>query len=666
MEYSKEIKVVSRNSNLSLKQVKEVFSSLPSIKYTLTSLPSFGDKNKHISLMDNIDQDFFTRELDAIIIEGKADIAIHSAKDLPYPLPKDIELYSLFEAKDKTDSLISKNNLSLAQLPEGARVGTSSTTRKAELLKLRSDLAIVSIRGTIEERIAQVDSGFIDALIVASCALRRLELDNRIAEILPFKTHALQGNLAIIGHKNNTVLKDIFSPFDIRKDYGKVTLVGFGPGNPDLLTIGGDKVLAAADIIFHDDLLDIDFLNKYRAEKVYVGKRKNAHSFHQDDINELIYRAAISGKEVVRLKGGDPMIFAHGREEIDFLQSRFVDVAVIPGVSSGIAMAAYTHIPLTHRGMASSVAFTTGHAGNDVQIPDADTLVYYMGGANINAIASKLIASGRKSDTPVALVHNVSLPNQETFFATLSELKHSSIKYPTPLLIVIGDVVSFENKNHAKPNILVTGTTSNEYEYLGNITHTPLIRIEKIANNKKLQTSLAEISTFDWIIFTSRYGVRYFFEALIDQGLDARILATLKIASVGKTTSAELLKYNIRPDVESPTESAEGLVAFFEKEKLIGQRILLPRSDKGLKYLSSSLEKQGNSIEDVPVYTNEANLEAEKTDLSLFQKIVFTSPSSVDAFISLYGEFPAAAQLIARGKTTEEYIKLKKALNETF
>ena len=651
------IKAVSRNSKLSLKQVEEVFSSLPLIDYSLVSLESFGDKNKHISLMDNVDQDFFTRELDNIIINKHADIAIHSAKDLPYPLPQNIELFSLFDAVDKTDSLVSKNNLSLAELPIGSRVGTSSATRKSELLKLRPDLIVVSIRGTIEERIAQIASGFVDALIVATCALKRLGLNSRIAEVLSFKTHALQGNLAIVGHKDNVAAKSLFHPFDIRKTYGQVTLVGFGPGNPDLLTIGGDKALVAADIIFHDDLLDKDFLDKYNADKIYVGKRKNAHSFHQDDINELIYQAAISGKNVVRLKGGDPMVFAHGREEIDFLQSRFVEVQVIPGISSGIALAAYTHIPLTHRGIASSVAFVTGHAGKGVQIPDADTLVYYMGGANMSVIASKLVLAGRNIDTPVALVHNVSLPDQKTYFSSLRELQYSTIKYPTPILIIIGDVVAFEKKTNRKPNVLVTGTTSDEYQHLGNITHTPLIKIDKIDDNELLYNSIKKIRTYDWIIFTSRYAVRYFFETLKQLQMDARTLAAVKIASVGKTTSAELNKHQIVPDLESSTESAEGVINFFNREGLKGKRILLPRSDKGLQYLSHELNLQENVVDDVPIYTNKVNDKADRVDLASFQKIVFTSPSCIDAFIEHYGNLPEGVQLVARGKTTDKRIK---------
>lgn len=225
---------------------------------------------------------------------------------------------------------------------------------------------------------------------------------------------------------------------------GKVTLVGFGPGDPDLLTIAGERAIAKADIIFHDDLVDQSFLNNYRAEKVYVGKRKHCHSHEQEEINQLMLDAALTGKEVVRLKGGDPMVFAHGGEEIEFLKSNGINVKVIPGVSTGIAVSSLTQIPLTLRGIAKSVAFISGHT-SEVHLPNTDTLVCFMGGSTIHLIAAKAIAEGRDPNTPVALVYNVSLPDQQEFLSTLEILSQSVEKYPTPVIIIIGDVISFRN-----------------------------------------------------------------------------------------------------------------------------------------------------------------------------------------------------------------------------
>lgn len=657
MSLNRKIRIVCRNSPLSLLQVQEIVSLFPRFDFEQHAFSSYGDKNKQLSLMDNIASDFFTRELDEMLLSGQADISIHSAKDLPYPLPPGLELFCLTEGKDKSDSLISKENLPFAELPANSRIGTSSKTRKEELFKLRSDLQITSIRGTIEERIALVDNGTIDALIVATCALERLGLSHRIAERLPFKTHPLQGNLAIVGKKGDKELKDFFSTLDIHKNYGRVTLVGFGPGNADLLTIGGDKALSKADVILHDDLLDKDFLDKYPAQKVYVGKRSGHHSCDQDEINEMIYQYAAAGNNVVRLKGGDPMIFAHGREEIDFLQSRFVEVDVIPGVTTALALSAYTHIPLTHRSIASSVAFVTGHSVANLDHVKADTLVIYMGGSHVDELAGRLIENGRNPETPVALVHNVSLPEQQTFFSSLKELKNMIYKFPTPILIIVGEVVSFEKNRISVPKVLVTGTTATEYTEAGRIVHTPLIKVQKNedAGIKKMLSE--EVGKSDWIIFTSRYGVRYFFDILSELQIDSRAFAQAKIASVGKTTTAELKNFHLFPEVESASESAEGLISYFQSVNETEKNILLPRSDKGLRFLSDELEKLGNRVADIPVYKNTVNEAAEIVDLSEFQKIIFSSPSCVDAFVKLYGKLPENIQLIARGKTTENKLK---------
>jgi uroporphyrinogen III methyltransferase/synthase len=656
------IKVISRQSPLALLQVKEVFGFFPDINYDLIKLESYGDKNKQISLLNNPPADIFTRELDEALLSNEADIAIHSAKDLPYPIPDGLEVIALFDAFDQTDSLVSRQNLTLRSLPTGARIGTSSPTRKKELLAIRPDVEVVSIRGTIEERIAQVDSGYIDALIVATCALKRLGLEQRIAEVLPFETHPLQGNLAIVARENRTDLKALFAKKDIRHAYGKVTLVGFGPGNPDLLTIGGNKALEQADIILHDDLIEQDFLQKYKAEKVYVGKRKDRHSFEQGDINRLMLDAARAGKQVVRLKGGDPMVFAHGGEEIEYLQSNFVEVSVIPGVSSGIAVSSLTKVPLTHRGIASSVAFVTGHSQN-VKLPNADTVVIYMGGSNIQQTAAKAITDGRNPNTPVMLVYSVSRPDQQEFFSTLVELSENETKYPTPVIIVVGDVVKLRNNAEqalVKPNYLITGTQKEHYEHIGNVIHQPLINIEAIWPNKPLENEINRLEDYDWLFFTSRYTVNFFFEALEKLGKDARVLAGLRIASVGRITSQELKLHGIIPEIQAREESSVGLLKDFEANNIPIGKVFIPRSNIGLPVLPEGLRKMGWEATMVSVYHNTYPKNLKPLDLSTIPNIVFSSPSCVTNFLRLYGKFPEGKNYIFRGKETEKrFVNLK-------
>ena len=442
------IKVISRKSSLAVLQVKEVLDLCSLTEYELTTLETYGDEHKEISLLENPPADLFTRELDSALLENVADIAIHSAKDLPYPLRAGLEVIALLDAVDQSDSLVSRDKILLKDLPTGFKVGVSSLLRRDELLDIHPDLEAVSIRGTIEERIVLVDSGSIDAFIVATSALQRLGLTDKSVEVLPFETPPLQGKLAVVAKTERPDLNVLFEKIDIRSRFGKVTLVGFGPGDPELLTLAGDRSMREADVIFHDDLVDRDFLDIYPAEKFYVGKRRHCHSFEQDQINHLMLVAAMQGKSVVRLKGGDPMIFAHGGEEVEFLKSNFISVKVIPGVSTGTAVASLTQIPLTLRGIAKSVAFITGHAA-DVQLPVVDTLVCFMAGSTIHLIAAKAIAEGRDPKTPVALVYNVSLPDQKEYLSNLELLSRSDFKYPTPIIIIIGEVVSFR-KNPPK------------------------------------------------------------------------------------------------------------------------------------------------------------------------------------------------------------------------
>lgn len=206
------IRVAARDSKLSLLQVSEVFSRLPHIPYKVKSMASFGDKRQDISLLQGeAPDDMFTREIDLALLHGEADVAVHSAKDLPEHLNDGLEVIALYEATDKTDSLVSHDHLTLEQLPAGSRVGTSSPLRRQELLAVRPDLEVVGIRGCIEQRVQQVHSGAVDAAIVATCALKRLGMEHEIAQVLPFKTHPMQGRLAVTARKGRPELKAIFA-----------------------------------------------------------------------------------------------------------------------------------------------------------------------------------------------------------------------------------------------------------------------------------------------------------------------------------------------------------------------------------------------------------------------------------------------------------------------
>lgn len=658
------IRVISRHSNLAMMQVKEIFNQLPNIPFTYAVCKSFGDKHKNRSLMDkSLPSDFFTKELDESILYAEADVAIHSAKDLPYPLSNDLEVIALTVKKDGSDALVTRKGLSfrLENIPRGSVIGTSSINRKRELLNYRPDLEIKSIRGTIEERIAQVDKGDYDAVIVATCALQRLGLDERIDDILPFMTHPLQGCLAIVARKERDDMRDIFGKLDIRSQFGKVYITGFGPGHPELLTIRAQRRISEADIIYYDDLLDKEFLDQYRAEKIYVGKRKNIHSIEQEDINLLLLQSAYDGKVVVRLKGGDPMIFAHGGEEVEFLQSNLIDVEVIPGISTANALASLCKIPLTHRDIASTVAFASGHAPRGVQVPDADTLVYYMAGTKIKSIAAQIIAKGWNPQTPVALIHNVSLSDQKEFFYTLKELTCSDFMFPTPIITIVGEVVNLRFKRAREVvsrkinRVLFTGLDSSQYKHLGEIIHTPLISIEPLLDSSALETAIKNLRDFEHLVFTSKNTVYYFFEALFRLSLDSRFLAHLQIYSIGKTTSSALLRYGIVADEVAFPEDSEGMIQLFEDKEAKG-KILIPRSDKALGIIPSGLKKTGLDVYTVEAYRNVMPTDIDKIDLTKIDSIVFTSPSCVDNFCTIYGSIPTDKSIVVKGCTTYKHL----------
>lgn len=454
---------------------------------------------------------------------------------------------------------------------------------------------------------------------------------------------------------------------------GSVTLVGFGPGDPDLLTIAGEKAIAEADIIFHDDLIDQEFLGKYKAEKVYVGKRRHKHSANQEDINQLLLNAALAGKKVVRVKGGDPMVFAHGGEEIELLEKNNIPVSVIPGISTGLAVASLTKVPLTHRNISSSVSFISGHAA-EIGLPNTDTLVCYMAGFNIHRIAAKAIAEGRDPQTAVMLVSKVSTPEQQEFYSTFEELSKAPANYPTPLIAVIGDVVKLKHNDAAaieKPSYLVTGTDAHHYYSYGKIIHQPLIHLAELEDTTDLDKHVQNLHEYDWLIFTSRFAVKYFFESIHRIGKDTRFLCGIKVASLGKMTSNAMAEYGIRPDLASKDESSYGLIDAFnsvesskrdskshpENSMTTKGKILIPRSEIALNILPEGLTKNGWEVTPVAAYRNVYPDHLSPLDLSLIEGIIFSSPSCVDNFVRLYGALPTDKKLISRGKLTEERVQ---------
>lgn len=705
---NKKIRVIARGSRLSRLQVEEVFKNFPELAYEIKYLESYGDKNQQISLLNGeAPADIFTRELDDAIRQGDADIAIHSAKDLPYPLPEDIEVIALFPAFDTTDSLVSRNHKKLAELPAGSIIGTSSPLRKKGLNELRPDLTIKGIRGCIEERIQQVKDGKYDATIVATCALKRLGMEDEITEVLPFPTHPLQGFLAITALKESQDLKQAFASKSILDKQGSVSLVGFGPGDPDLLTIKAAKAIDAADIIFYDDLIDDSYLADKKAEKIYVGKRAGYHHKEQADINRLLLEAAREGKNVVRLKGGDPMIFAHGSEEIEYLESNLIKVNVIPGITTASALAASQKISLTHRDFSSSVALVSGHTPQPVT-PDAETLVYYMGAKQLQVIATQLIdKEGWAFNTPVLLTYNVSRPDEQTFETTLWNLRNGEMQnLPTPLIALIGNVAGL--KHHQASDIkptLYTGTLPAIEKRKADYTYTPLIEISyhpsyftKILEDNYCEhydgKSFTEYCEWDesqalYYIFTSQYGVQAtldYYDLILNEQEEHVFI------SIGDTTTEALHKAGVKDVIQVEQDNRYGVIEWFkkEKERLDAARpqyehsyelfekmdldnydheladfvyryenrlVFYPHSSLSPEDIPLALQELGFNVLSAIVYNNELPKNPRRVNLNHFKRIVFTSPSTIDNFIKLYGKLPENTEFITRGPITQAHLE---------
>lgn len=700
---NKKIRVIARGSRLSRLQVEEVFKNFPELAYEIKYLESYGDKNQQISLLNGeAPADIFTRELDDAIRQGDADIAIHSAKDLPYPLPEDIEVIALFPAFDTTDSLVSRDHKKLAELPAGSIIGTSSPLRKKGLNELRPDLTIKGIRGCIEERVQQVKDGKYDAAIVATCALKRLGMEDEIAEVLPFPTHPLQGFLAVTAKKGSQDLKQAFASKSILDKQGSVSLVGFGPGDPDLLTIKAAKAIDAADIIFYDDLIDDSYLADKKAEKIYVGKRAGYHHKEQADINRLLLEAAREGKNVVRLKGGDPMIFAHGSEEIEYLESNLIKVNVIPGITTASALAASQKISLTHRDFSSSVALVSGHTPQPVT-PDAETLVYYMGAKQLQAIATQLIdKEGRAFNTPVLLTYNVSRPDEQTFETTLWNLRNGEMQnLPTPLIALIGYVAGL--KHHQASDIkptLYTGTLPAIEKRKADYTYTPLIEInyeidhdwglEDIGKTPiskewydgKWSDGLEYLSHISYILFTSQYAVKGFMRVIEYTYYQTYPNKDLKVISIGKTTTEALHKAGFKDVIQVDEDNRYGVIEWFKKErpKFLEQHpieiehgeeyeqipaVLYPCSSLSPDDIPEALFALRYNVTKWTVYNNELPKNPRRVNLTHFKRIVFTSPSTIDNFIKLYGKLPENTEFITRGPITQAHLEeVMKVKNE--
>jgi uroporphyrinogen III methyltransferase/synthase len=425
---------------------------------------------------------------------------------------------------------------------------------------------------------------------------------------------------------------------------GYVYIAGAGPGDPELLTLKADRALREADVILFDDLVLPQMLEPYKAEKIYTGKRKDSHHFEQEEINQEIVRHALMGRTVVRLKGGDPFIFGRGGEEIDTLRKHGIDYEIIPGITAAHGASAYTEIPLTMRNVSSSVAFCTGHPVSKIQAPDTDTIVYYMVASSVHDVLDKVAATGRSGETMVAVVQNATRYNQKIFTGTLDEFRKRERAVYSPALLIIGDSISHfieHNWYSRKKKVLMTGEAPKKYTPADYITVPFPCRQVAGADLGAVKACIEGIDEFSMLFFQNRFAVRYFFRYLFEHGRDVRHLAHLTICTSNRSAATELLEYGIIPDCCLESDSPTGIAAMLQKERLSGQRILLPGAEHVDELVASQLREGGNEVTPLAVYVHGAQDHVDPVDLDFIDEIYFASAECVRKFREMYDSVPS-------------------------
>lgn len=450
---------------------------------------------------------------------------------------------------------------------------------------------------------------------------------------------------------------------------GEVILVGAGPGDPALMTVGGLEALASAEVVVYDRLVSPAILSKIpeTAEKINVGKRSSHHLVPQEQINQILLDKALEGKKVVRLKGGDPFLFGRGGEELELLAQHNMPFQEIPGITSAIAVPAYAGIPVTHRDFCSSVHIITGHqrAGMPLSIPfDAlvgtkGTLVFLMGVSALPQICQGLLDAGMEPDTPAAVVEKGTTPNQRPILATLSTLPQVSQEeqVESPAIIVVGQVCAlnrefdwFDHLPLKGRKIIVTrpkeraGTLSQRLRKLGaDVTEFPCIETIPMVPCPPMEDALAQIDRYTWLAFTSPAGVSALMEHLERTNQDVRALGRIHLAAIGPGTDRELRKHGLRADLIPQVYDGAHLGQALCEAAPAG-KVLILRAQWGTEDLTQALDQGGVAYDDIRCYETRFSCpQAEEVRAMLDRNhppvVTFTSASTVKGFAAALGDF---------------------------
>ena len=472
-----------------------------------------------------------------------------------------------------------------------------------------------------------------------------------------------------------------------KKKTGRCYLVGAGPGDLGLVTLRAKELIGRAEVVVYDYLCNPEMLQwaPESAEIIYAGKKADAHTLTQDQINALLVEKTRAGHQVVRLKGGDPFLFGRGGEEALALAAASLGFEVVPGITSAIAVPAYAGIPVTHRGITSHVTFFTGHEDPEKTTSSIDfealarlggTQVMLMGVERIDTIARQMLEHGVRPDLPVALIRWGTTSRQEIIRGTLGTIAQRVLEenFAPPAVAVLGEVVALssdlswqQERPLAGKRIVVTrtrrqaGALSSQLRDLGaEVMELPTIRIEPPTDLRAFAELVQDAHTYDWIVFTSPNGVTAFFEMFYKLYDDAREIGGTRIAAIGPATAQRVRDFHLKVDLQPKDFVAEAVLEGFKTQgDLENVRILIARAEEARDLLPKGLEALGAIVDVAFAYKTIAEpsdrtaarsrLAAEGADM-----ITFTSSSTVENFLALGLPWPKGMLVATIGPITSQ------------
>jgi len=470
-----------------------------------------------------------------------------------------------------------------------------------------------------------------------------------------------------------------------KKKTGRCYLIGAGPGDLGLVTLRAKQCIEQAEVIVYDYLCNPEMLNwaPESAEIIYAGKKAGAHTLKQDEINALLVEKTGTGKQVVRLKGGDPFLFGRGAEEAEALARAGLAFEIVPGVTSAIAAPAYAGIPITHRGKNSHVTFFTGHEDPSKEESTIDfgalaklggTQVMLMGVERMEPIAREMIDHGVRPDLPVALVRWGTTGRQRTLIGDLQNIGRRTAEsgFEAPAVAIFGEVVAlrerlrwYEIRPFFGKRIVVTrtrrqvGVLSEQLRLLGaDVIELPTIRIEPPTDLRAFAELVQDAHSYDWIVFTSPNGVAAFFEMFFKLYDDSREIGGVKIAAIGPATAQRVKDFHLKVDLQPQEFVAEAVAREFKKQGNIENlKILMARAQEARDLLPKELEALGAIVNIAVAYRTVAETDDRTGARVRLQEngadmITFTSSSTVENYLALGLKWPAGMIVASIGPVT--------------